>query len=113
MNKYESFRQVIIRKAGVTANTGKPIHVRTFLLAAEHDMPESHVCEQLTQLEDEGIISLTAWDGRRERPHSEWADADSFFSSRFDNGYVRIWLRSPGAELLSELPKGPLGFGLR
>jgi hypothetical protein len=113
MNKYESFRQAIIKKAAVPASHGGPIHVRSSLLAAEHDIPEEHIREQLTQLLAEGLISLAAWDGRRERPFSEWPNADSFFFNRSDTGYVRIWLRSPGAELLSELPKAALGFGVR
>jgi DNA-binding GntR family transcriptional regulator len=113
MNKYESFRRAIIEKASVPASSGGPIHVRSFLLAAEHNIPEEHAREQLRQLEAEGLIRLAAWDGRRERPYSEWPDADLFFFNRTDHGYVRIWLRSPGAELLSQLPKGPLGFWLR
>jgi hypothetical protein len=113
MNKYETFRRSIIEKASVTASSGGPIHVRSSLLAAEHGIPEEHVREQLTQLVAEGFIRLAAWDGRRERPYSEWPDADLFFFNRTDHGYIRMWLRSPGAELLSELPKGPLGFGLR
>jgi hypothetical protein len=113
MNKYETFRRDIIEKASVTASSGRPIHVRSSLLAAENNIPEEHVREQLAQLVAEGLLKLAAWDGRRERPYSEWRDADSFFFNRSDSGYVRIWLRSPGAELLSELRKGPLGFGLR
>jgi hypothetical protein len=113
MNKYESFRRAVMEKASVTASSGGPIHVRSSLLAAEHNIPEEHVREQLTQLVAEGLLKLAAWDGRRERPLSEWPDADLFFFNRTDNGYVRIWLRSPGAELLSELPKVPLGFGQR
>lgn len=112
MNKYETFRQAILKRAALASSYAKPTHVRTFLLAAEFDIPEEHIREQLTQLLAEGLISLAAWDGRCELPYSEWSDADSFFFNRSDNGYVRISLRSPGAELLSELPKGPLGFGL-
>jgi hypothetical protein len=111
MNKYESFRRAIIAKGAVTVSYG-PIHVRTSSLAAEYGIPEIHVCEQLTQLVTEGLISLAAWDGHCERPFSEWPDPDSFFFNRADNGYVRLRLRSPGAELLSELPRAPLGFGL-
>lgn len=113
MNKYEAFRRAIIEKAAVTANSGKSIHVRVSALAAEYKIPESHVCEQLTQLADEGLISLTSWDGRLERPYREWLNADSFFFNRIDSNYIRICLRSSGAELLAELPKSPLGFGLR
>jgi hypothetical protein len=114
MNNYESFRQAIIKKAGAIASYDKgSIHLRTFLLAAEHNIPERHVCEQLMLLAEVGLISLAAWDGHRERPFSEWPDPDSFFLNRSDNGHVRVRLRSPGAELLSELPKGPLGFELR
>jgi hypothetical protein len=46
MNKYESFRQAIIKKAAVPASHGGPIHVRSSLLAAEHDIPEKHIREQ-------------------------------------------------------------------
>jgi hypothetical protein len=102
------------KKARAIASYDKgSIHVRTFLLAAEHNIPERHVCEQLLQLADERLISLAAWDGHRERPYSEWPDADSFFFNRSDNGYVRIRLRTRGAELFSQLLKAPLGFGLR
>jgi hypothetical protein len=113
MNKYETSRRAILEKAAVTASSGHPIHVRVSSLAAEYGIPDSHVCEQLTQLASEGFISLVAWDGRRERPISEWPDADSFFFNRSDTGYIRICLRSSGAELLSELPKAPLGFGAK
>jgi len=115
MNKYESFRQAILKKAAAIPSYDKgSIHVRTSDLATEHEIPEEHTREQLTQLAAEGLISLAAWDGNRERPFDEWPDPDSFFHNRSDNdGYVRIRLRSQGAELLSELAKGPLGFGLR
>ncbi len=113
MNKYETFRRAIIKKAAVTASYDRPIHLRTFILATEYGISERHVCEQLAQLAAEGLISLAAWDGHRERPFSEWPDADSFFFNRSDNGYVRIRLRSPGAELLAELPKAPIGFESR
>jgi len=110
MNKYESFRRGLLEKAALTSSSNSPIHLTTWGLFAEFDIPESHVREELIQLANEGFISLVAWDGTRERPYNEWPDADSFFSNTTDSGHLRVRLLSAGGELLSSLPKGRFGL---
>ena len=68
------------------------------------------VREQLLRFAADKVIGLTAWDGLRERPYNEWPDMDSFFFNWSDGGYVRIRVLSAGGELLSSLPKAPIGF---
>ena len=110
MNKYESFRRRFLEKAALTSNSNVAIHVTTWGLFAEFDIPESHVREELLRLANQGLISLVAWDGTRERPYDEWPDAESLFANKTDGGHVRVRLLSAGGEFLASLPKKPIGF---
>jgi hypothetical protein len=110
MNRYDALRRGILEKAALTAAHNGSMHVNTYGLAAEFHIPENHVREELIGLAKQNLISLVAWDGERERPYNEWPDADSFFFNKADGGYVRIRLLIAGGELLSKLPKTPIGF---
>ena len=110
MNKYESFRRGLLEKAALTSSSNSPIHVTTWGLSGEFDIPESHVREELLRLAKQGLISVVAWDGTRERPYNEWPDAESLFANSTDCGHVRIRLLSAGGEFLASLPKRPIGF---
>ena len=111
MNKYESFRRGLLEKIAWTANAATtPMPVTTWGLSGEFDIPESHVREELLRLANQGLISLVAWDGTRERPYDEWPDAESFFANTTDSGHVRVRLLSAGGEFLASLPKRPIGF---
>ena len=110
MNKYESFRRRFLEKVSLTSSSNSPVHVTTWGLFAEFDIPESHVREELIRLAKHGLISLVAWDGTSERPYDEWPDAESFFTNRTDGGHVRVRLLSAGGEFLASLPKRPIGF---
>jgi hypothetical protein len=109
MNKYESFRRGLLEKAAFNASSNTAIHVNTWGLSAEFGIPESHVREQLLWLAEQGLISLVAWDGTRERPYNEWPDAESFFANK-EGGTLRIKLLSAGGEFLASSPKRPIGF---
>jgi hypothetical protein len=111
MNKYEALRRGILEMAAQTATlNGHSTHVSTLGLGGQFGVPENHVREQLIEFAKLNLISLKAWDGERERPYNEWPDAETFFFNTSDNGYVRIRLLSAGGELLSKLPKSPIGF---
>jgi hypothetical protein len=111
MNKYDALRRGILEKAAQTATlNGQSTHVSTLGLGVQFGVPENHVREQLIEFAKLNRISLVAWDGERERPYDEWPDGDSFFSNKTDGGYVRIRLLIAGGELLSKLPKTPIGF---
>jgi hypothetical protein len=110
MNKYETLRRGILEKAALMAAHNGSRHVNTYGLGAEFGIPENHVRQELIRLAKQNLISLVAWDGERERPYDEWPDADSFFFNTTDGGHVRIRLLSAGGELLSKLPKLPIGF---
>jgi hypothetical protein len=111
MNRYDALRRGILEKAAQTATLdGHSTHVSTLGLGAEFNIPESHVRAQLLEFAKMNLISLVVWDGERERPYNDWPDADSFFFNRTDGGYVRIRLLIAGGELLSKLPKTPIGF---
>jgi hypothetical protein len=105
MNRYESLRIGILRKAAAFLDC--TLYANTYSLGVEYGVPEPHVREQLLRLAEEKLIALTARDGAKERQYTEWPDKESFF---FDVGYVQVRLLSEGGELLSSLPKAPLGF---
>jgi hypothetical protein len=110
MNRYEVFRLGILEKAASATQMNHFITKTTSGLAHEYRIPESHIREELLGLVGAGLISLSAWDGKRERPYNEWPSADALFSNTTDGGYVRIRLLSAGGELLSKTPKSPIGF---
>ena len=102
MSRYEEFTLRILDQAATT--TGPYLRVAAQLLANEHGTPQNYIREGLIRLAEGDSISLSAWDGERERPHDEWPDANSLFSNTTDNGHVRIRLRSRGWELLFKTP---------
>ena len=105
MNRYEEFRIRILERAA-TATRSKPyISVVSRGLANHYGIPQSHIREELVRLADWGFISMSAWDGEKERPYNQWPDRDSLFSNTTDNGHVRIRLLSGGAEFLSKAPE--------
>jgi len=110
MKKYEAFRNGLLKKAGLFVGNDHLYFTSSSSLSVEFDIPEPHVREQLVELAEQHLISLTVWEGIRERPYDEWPDADSFFFNRSDGGYIRIRLLRAGGELVSELPKEPVGF---
>ncbi len=110
MNLYEAVRQAVLKKAALRSSSNEAAHIRASVLSFEYGIPESQVRDQLVLLKEAQLISLAAWDGERERPYDEWPDADSFFLNRSDAEHARIRLLSAGGELLSELPKAPIGF---
>jgi len=106
MNRYEEFRIRILERAAVATRSKPYISVVAQALANHHGIPPSHVREELLRLAQTECIALSAWDGERERPQEDWADAESLFSNASDKGHVRIRLLAAGAELLSKA----LGF---
>src|SRR5215469_6202779 len=110
MNRYEGFRLGILGQAYSATSQNHYIMKSSWGLANQYGIPERHVCEELIRLAASGLISLSAWDGERERPYDEWPTADALFSNTTDGGHVRIRLLSPGGELLSKTPKSPIGF---
>jgi hypothetical protein len=109
MNRYEEFRMRILERAA-TATQSKPyISVVTRALANQRGIPQSRIRDELIRLVNWGSISLSAWDGERERAHDEWPDADSLFSNATDSGHVRIRLLSRGWELLFKAPPSWVG----
>jgi hypothetical protein len=110
MNRYEQFRLAILEQAQSATSVNHHIMKTSWGLANQYGIPEPHVCEELIQLAVLGLISLTAWDGERERPYNEWPTEDSLFSNTTDSGHVRIRLLSAGGELLSKSPKSRIGF---
>jgi len=108
MDNYENFRQGILKDVEKFDSHSR--HFRVCILSTDYGIPESHVCEQLIGMAAAHLIHLAAWDGRGERAIQEWPDQDSFFYNRTDHGYVRVRILSAGAELLSKLPKAPIGF---
>ena len=110
MNKYEAFRNGLLKKASQFSGVDTLFFTNSSMLSVEFHIPEPHVREQLLEFVETHLIRLTAWDGIRESPYSEWPDGDSFFFNRTDGGYIRIRLLRAGGELLSELPKAPIGF---
>jgi hypothetical protein len=106
MNRHETFRTEILKRISTCSGS---LNIKTSQMAVEFGIAEGHVREELVIMLQQRRIALTAWDGERELPYAEWPDADSFFFNRSDAGYVRIRLLSAGAELLSELPKAPIG----
>ena len=110
MNKYEAFRNGLLKNASLFSGVDNLYFTNSTKLSIEYGIPEPHVREQLLEFVEAHLIRLTAWYGIRERPYSEWPDGDSFFFNRTDGGYIRIRLRRAGGELLSELPKAPIGF---
>lgn len=110
MNRYEEFRIGILEQAASATSVNHHIMKTSWGLASQYGIPERHVCEELIQLAASGLISVTAWDGERERPYDEWPSADALFSNATDAGHVRIRLLSAGGELLSKTPKSPIGF---
>jgi hypothetical protein len=110
MNKYEAFRNGLLKRASQFTGVDNLFFTSSSGLSAEFGIPEPHVREQLLEFAAAGLMRLTAWDGIRERPYDEWPDGDSFFFNRSDGGYIRIRLLRAGGELVSELPKEPIGF---
>lgn len=110
MNKYEVLRKGFLKNASQFAGNDHLYFTSSSKLSVEFDIPEPHVREQLVELAEQGLISMTAWEGIRERHYYEWPDADSFFFNRSDGGYIRIRLLRAGGELVSALPKAPIGF---
>lgn len=110
MNKYEAFRNGLLKNASLFAGNDHLYFTSSYKLSVEFGIPEPHVREQLVELTEQGLISLTAWEGIRERPYYEWPDADSFFFNRSDGGYIRIRLLRAGGELVANLPKERIGF---
>jgi hypothetical protein len=104
MNRYEEFRIRILERAATATQSNPYLTVVTKVLASKHGLPHRHVQDELMRLAEWGSISLSAWDGERERSHDEWPDADSLFSNATDGGQVRIRLLNAGRELLSKAP---------
>lgn len=101
MTRYDEFRIRLLEEVATATKLKPYMRVRSRLLANEHGIPQTHVRQELIHLAESGFISLSAWDGERERQHDEWPDADSFFSNATDQGHVRIRLSDKGRELLS------------
>jgi hypothetical protein len=102
MSLYEEFRLRILERAA-SANPPNPyVQVTARGLANKHGIPRIHIQSDLLCLAEFGFMSLSVWDGERERPYDAWPDANSFFSNTSDNRRVRIRLLSKGQELLSK-----------
>lgn len=110
MNKYEAFRNSLLKKASFFDRINSLYFANSCQLSIEFGIPEPHVREQLLEFAAAGLIRLTAWDGLRERPCKEWPDGDSFFFNRSDGGSIRIRLLRAGGELVADLPKERIGF---
>jgi hypothetical protein len=90
MSRYQEFKSRILEEAAKATQLKPYLRVSIKLLANEHGIPQIHIREELLRLADGGSISLSAWDGERERKYDEWPDANSFFSNATDKGHVRI-----------------------
>jgi hypothetical protein len=71
-------------------NPNGAVQYQTIQLSIRFGIPEPHAREILIELAGEKFISLSAWDGDRERAIDKWPDLDIFFNSPWDGGHVRV-----------------------
>ncbi|MGO4883480.1 MAG: hypothetical protein ACLP59_22070 [Bryobacteraceae bacterium] len=110
MSKHERLRRRILESQ--RCNPSGCIHYGASQLSTEFGIPESEVREILIEMYEGGLIRLAAWNWQQaeEREFRDWPDAEAFFTSRDDSGYVRVRVLAPGSELLSKMPKRRIGF---
>ena len=83
----EFVQREILRLAG---NNHKSASISTKRISAFYNVPERRIRRQLAALAEQKKIRLTGWDGRGQRPYSEWANAEDFVNSHADGAHFRV-----------------------
>jgi hypothetical protein len=105
MSRYDEFRHRILESAATATRLNNQVIVTTWGLANEHGIPQGHIREELLRLAQLEFISLSVWDGDRERPYDDVVDKGSLFSNTADKRQLRIGLLDAGRELLHKTSK--------
>jgi len=109
LNSYENFKKAFLAdlaKPGMAAER----YYQHQQLARQYGIQEAHVRELLIQWAEEGLISISHWDGSRARPWNEWPTPDDMFFNTTDAGHIRVKLLAAGAALVEDLPASQIGF---
>jgi hypothetical protein len=83
----EFVQREILRLAG---SNHKSASISTKRISAFYNVPELRIRRQLAALAEQKKIRLTGWDGRAQRPYSEWANAEDFVNSHADGAHFRV-----------------------
>lgn len=67
-------------------------------LANQFSLSVGYIQEILEELDAEGLVIVAKWDGKRERPISEWPSSAAFFQHTGDGGYLRLKMRRRGKQ---------------
>ena len=110
MNSHEELRRYILESQ--RSNPSGNIHHRLLELAAKFGLQETDVRGILEEMANNQLISLAALVDGKERKAEDWLDTETFFDYVLmgGGGYVIVSVLQRGNELLSEMPKAPLGF---
>lgn len=109
MNSYEIFKKEFLSSLAMPG-ISNPVFHRHVLLSQQYGIQDRYMRELLIQWARQELISITCYDGVRERPWHEWESADALFFNTTDHGYVRVSILAAGAALVEDLPAHRIGF---